>query len=134
MSFNFNEFNEFDDRRNNRKRDRHFEDMQTVSARSITSTDEVDLDEELAKQLAEAIAFRDTLLLNKEAYNPKDVTDAIKTVNTLLSQLVKLREQVQNMDRMRRFEEAVVEAVKELPKEAKDRFFSRLESIMPAEK
>lgn len=121
------EFSIDDDRPS--KRHNPYEDGFRPTAPKLASTEDIDLDSAVAQQYSEAITYRDYVMQNQNMFDPKDITDAIKTVNTIVTQVVKLREQVQNMNRMRKFEEAVVAAVKELPKEAKDRFFATLEEL-----
>ena len=53
-----------------------------------SSIEDVDLEQELATQLAEAVAHRDWLVANSENTDPKNVTDSIKTCNTLISQII----------------------------------------------
>ena len=94
------------------------------------SIEDVDLEHELANQLAEAVSHRDWMIANFESANPKDVTDAIKTCNTLISQIISKQQTVVNMKRMLAVENAVIETMKEFPQEVKDRFFDLLEQNM----
>ena len=94
------------------------------------SIEDVDLEHELANQLAEAVSHRDWMIANFESANPKDVTDAIKTCNTLISQIISKQQTVVNMKRMLAVENAVIETMKEFPNEVKDRFFNLLEQNM----
>ena len=94
------------------------------------SIEDVDLEHELANQLAEAVAHRDWMIANFESANPKDVTDAIKTCNTLISQIISKQQTVVNMKRMLAVENAVIETMKEFPHEVKDKFFDLLEQNM----
>lgn len=96
-------------------------------ARVFKDLAEVDLDKELTDQIAEATSFRDHVLENSHMFQPNHVTDTIKTVNTLIAQAVKMREQVQTLVRMKAFEDAVIETMKEAPVEIKDAFFKALE-------
>ena len=94
------------------------------------SIEDVDLEHELANQLAEAVSHRDWMIANFESANPKDVTDAIKTCNTLISQIISKQQTVVNMKRMLAVENAVIETMKEFPSEVKDKFFDLLEQNM----
>ena len=91
------------------------------------SIEDVDLEQELATQLAEAVAHRDWMVANCEHSNPKDVTDSIKTCNTLISQIISKQQTVVNMKRMLAVENAVIETMKEFPQAVKDKFFEILE-------
>lgn len=94
--------------------------------RAFSSLSDIDLNQELAHQIAEATSFRDHVLSNSSAYQPNHVTDTIKTVNSLISQAVKLQETVQNMQRMKAFEDAMVETLKEFPETLRTAFFAKL--------
>lgn len=94
--------------------------------RAFSSLSDIDLNQELAHQIAEATSFRDHVLSNSSAYQPNHVTDTIKTVNSLISQAVKLQETVQNMQRMKAFEDAMVETLKEFPETMRTAFFAKL--------
>ena len=94
--------------------------------RAFSSLSDIDLNQELAHQIAEATSFRDHVLSNSSAYQPNHVTDTIKTVNSLISQAVKLQETVQNMQRMKAFEDAMVETLKEFPETLRTEFFAKL--------
>ena len=94
--------------------------------RAFSSLSDIDLNQELAHQIAEATSFRDHVLSNSGAYQPNHVTDTIKTVNSLISQAVKLQETVQNMQRMKAFEDAMVETLKEFPEKLRTEFFAKL--------
>ena len=98
--------------------------------KQYSSIEDVDLEHELANQLAEAVAHRDWMIANFESANPKDVTDAIKTCNTLISQIISKQQTVVNMKRMLAVENAVIETMKEFPQEVKDKFFDLLEQNM----
>lgn len=98
--------------------------------KQYSSIEDVDLEHELANQLAEAVAHRDWMIANFESANPKDVTDAIKTCNTLISQIISKQQTVLNMKRMLAVENAVIETMKEFPNEVKDKFFDLLEQNM----
>ena len=76
------------------------------------------------------MAHRDWMIANFESANPKDVTDAIKTCNTLISQIISKQQTVVNMKRMLAVENAVIETMKEFPQEVKDKFFDLLEQNM----
>ena len=91
------------------------------------SIEDVDLGQELATQLAEAMAHRDWLVANSENTDPKNVTDSIKTCNTLISQIISKQQTVVNMKRMLAVENAVIETMKEFPQAVKDKFFEILE-------
>lgn len=88
---------------------------------------DIDLNAELATQIAEATSFRDHVLENSKFHQPNHVTDTMKTCNALLSQAVKLQEAVQTLQRMKAFEDAVVEVMKEQSDEVKALFFATLE-------
>ena len=98
--------------------------------KQYSSIEDVDLEHELANQLAEAVAHRDWMIANFESANPKDVTDAIKTCNTLISQIISKQQTVVNMKRMLVVENSVIETMKEFPQEVKDKFFDLLEQNM----
>ena len=98
--------------------------------KQYSSIEDVDLEHELANQLAEAVAHRDWMIANFESANPKDVTDAIKTCNTLISQIISKQQTVVNMKRMLAVENSVIETMKEFPQEVKDKFFDLLEQNM----
>ena len=91
------------------------------------SIEDVDLEQELATQLAEAVAHRDWMVANCEHSNPKDVTDSIKTCNTLISQIISKQQTVVNMKRMLAVENAVIETMKSFLPEVRDMFFAKLE-------
>ncbi len=94
--------------------------------RVFTDLASVNLDKELTDQFAEATSYRDWVLLNAESMMPNHVTDTIKTVNTLISQIIKMRETVQNMQRMMKLEDAVIETMKEFPEKVRTSFFDKL--------
>lgn len=91
------------------------------------SIEDVDLEQELATQLAEAVAHRDWMVANCEHANPKDVTDSIKTCNTLISQIISKQQTVVNMKRMLAVENAVIDTMKSFLPEVRDMFFAKLE-------
>lgn len=95
--------------------------------RAFKDLSDIDLNSELATQIAEATSFRDHVLENSKFFQPNHVTDTMKTCNALLSQAVKLQEAVQTLQRMKAFEDAVIEVMKEQPDEIKTLFFATLE-------
>ena len=95
--------------------------------KQYSSIEDVDLEHELANQLAEAMAHRDWIVANSENTDPKNVTDSIKTCNTLISQIISKQQTVVNMKRMLAVENAVIETMKEFPQAVKDKFFEILE-------
>ena len=99
--------------------------------RNFASLADIDLNQELAHQIAEATSFRDHVLSNSAAYQPNHVTDTIKTVNSLISQAVKMQETVQNMQRMKAFEDAVIETMKEQTEHVREEFFAKLDLNLP---
>ena len=94
--------------------------------RQFTDLAAVDLDKELTDQIAEATSFRDYVLTNSTAFNANEVTNTLKTVNALLTQAIKMRETVQNIKRMKAFEDSVTEVMKEQPEDVKVLFFATL--------
>src|SRR5574344_2080588 len=91
------------------------------------SIEDVDLEQELATQLAEAVAHRDWIVANSENTDPKNVTDSIKTCNTLISQIIYKQQTVVNMKRMLAMENAVIETMKSFLPEVRDILFAKLE-------
>ena len=104
---------------------------QKPTAPDLKSLAEVDLDSALARQYSEAVTFRDWMVNNAENSNPKDVTDAIKTVNTLISNILRMQEEVNNVKTLKATETAVIETMKEMSQEVRDLFFSKLKTRMP---
>lgn len=98
--------------------------------RAFSNLSDVDMNQELASQIAEATAFRDHILENSQMFQPNHVTDTIKTCNTLLAQAVKMQESVQTMQRMKAFEDAVIETMKKQPEEVKTVFFALLKEAL----
>ena len=98
-----------------------------AAPRAFKNLSEIDLDKELTDQIAEATSLRDWVLQNVGAFQVNHVTDTLKTVNSLIANAVKMKEQVQNMARMKAFEDAVVETMKEAPAEVKAKFFENLQ-------
>lgn len=98
--------------------------------RAFTSLADVNMNSELAQQIAMATSFRDHLYENSDAFQANHVTDSIKTCNVLIAQAVKLQEQVQNMQRMKAFEDAVIETMKTQSEEVKTMFFTLLKEAL----
>lgn len=105
-------------------------DAPTRTARKVTGEatplERLDLNEELAIQLAEAKNHRDWVIVNTETMNPKDVSDAIKTVNTLITQIMKLQEALHNIENMKIYEEAIIECMKKLDEDTREAFLADL--------
>lgn len=95
--------------------------------RAFKDLSEINMNSELASQIAEATSYRDYVLQNCEAFPTNHVTDTMKTCNTLLSQAVKLQATVQTMQRMKAFEDAVIETMQIVPDHIKEAFFALLE-------
>lgn len=104
------------------------------TAKNYASTEEIDVDKALADQFAEAEAYRDHLLNNSESFAPNHVTGGITALNRIIEQIIKLRETVQNLARQQALEGAVIEVMKQQPKEVKDAFFAELNSRMESVK
>lgn len=96
----------------------------------------LDLKDEVAQQIRMVRAMRNSLFYPdgrpKSTTTAKDARDILTSAQSLLSLLVRLQEKIDRDDRLRRIEMACVQAVKVLPSEAQDAFFTQLEGLLEA--
>lgn len=100
-------------------------------ARVFKDLSEINLDSELTTQFAEATSFRDHIMENSAAFKPTEVTDAIKTCNTLIANIIKMKESVHTLERMKIFEDTIIAVMRLQKDEVKSEFFKLLEEALP---
>lgn len=100
-------------------------------ARVFKDLSEINLDSELTTQFAEATSFRDYMMENSAAFKPTEVTDSIKTCNTLIANIIKMKESVHTLERMKIFEDTVIAVMRIQKDEVKAEFFKLLEEALP---
>lgn len=92
----------------------------------FASLAEIDLKGELAEQYGKA----KTLYANVETsmiFTPNQKAAALNAVTTILANITKEMQKVQNMERIRTMEEALVAALKTLPEDAVQMFYTEWE-------
>lgn len=123
-----------DQPRSRRKRDEEEEKTyipERKPARVFKDLSEINLDSELTTQFAEATSFRDHMMENSAAFKPTEVTDSIKTCNTLIANIIKMKESVHTLERMKIFEDTVIAVMRMQKDEVKTEFFKLLEEALP---
>lgn len=90
-----------------------------------------DLASEVNEQIKVVRALRKKVLDENgdiaEGYGARDAKELVASANTLLGNLMKFHDKIINQNRMRLIEQATVEAVKTLPDEQQEVFFSKLQ-------
>jgi len=117
----------------------------TTSARSgvaTTSEDDpgygahFDISNEVNEQIKAVRALRSLVMDDSgninEGYTARDAKELIGSSNTLLGSLMKFHDKIINQNRMRLIEQATIEAVKTLPEEQQELFFTKLQSGLDA--
>jgi len=64
------------------------------------------------------------------AATTREIKDMVQATSSLFTMLTKMNETVTNQDRLRKIELATLEAVKELPPEAQNAYFDKLEELL----
>lgn len=92
-------------------------------------TQGMDLYQEVIDQLSAVKALRRTVITPGGVVEGsiRDTKEALTSVTSLLTTLVRLEEEVRNMDRQRAIEQATVEVLKDLGPEIHAKFLSLLE-------
>lgn len=93
----------------------------------IMSLDEVNLVQESLRQLKMAKALQ-AKANEKESSTPMNQRAQVQnSISNIITTLAKVQTELHTSERIKRIQSAVVKVVKELPKEAQDRFFALLD-------
>ena len=94
-----------------------------------------DIKEEIQAQIVAVRALRNSVMpggVVRPGLPAREIKEAVSASSTLLSSLMKHHEKVLSMDRQRAIELAVTDAVRSLPDEQRETFFSLLEENLSA--
>ncbi len=96
-----------------------------------------DLAEEVNAQIRVVRSLRNMIVdpetgAIREGHSARDAKELIGSGNTMLASLMKFHDKIINQDRVRAMEQATIEAVKDLPQPAQDKFFNKLEDALAA--
>lgn len=90
-----------------------------------------DLAGEVNEQIKAVRALRSMVISEDgkiaDGYTARDAKELIASANTLLGSLMKFHDKIINQNRMRLIEQAAIEAVKTLPEEQQELFFTKLQ-------
>ena len=78
-------------------------------------------------ELSEQLEMVKTLRSAIDGDDPRQIKDLVSASTTLFSMITKLNEDILNQQRIRKIENATVEAIKSLPEEAREAFYMVLE-------
>ena len=99
--------------------------------KQIEYSADFDFAEEVGQQIAAVRAMREKVMdpsgQIKDEYSARDVKEVLASSTTLLSTLMRFHEKIVSIDRQRAIEQATVEAIRSLPDEQQEKFFSVLE-------
>lgn len=95
----------------------------------ITNLDELKLDDELlhhyinTKTLLSIVQADDSVPVNQ-------IAQVVNSLTAILQHIVKMRQDVHNLERMKEMENIVIEVMKEQPQDVRDLFFDKLERAL----
>lgn len=84
--------------------------------------EKIDLSEEIVKHFAKTKQMIEQALQDPDA-KAGEKASAVRTLNDLLSQLVRLQADIYNINRLRAQEFALIESLQVLPEDTKEHFF-----------
>lgn len=91
---------------------------------AFSLADEVNAQIRMVRALRATILDEDGAII--QGSSARDAKEVISSSSTLLTSLMKFHEKIINQDRMRLIEQATIEAIKTLPDEQQEKFFSYL--------
>lgn len=91
-----------------------------------TTLAQLNLDSELLDNYQEAKDFRDFILSN-DSIPPNQVAQVMNTLTSILKEIVKMQEDLHNIERIKRMEYAIIHALKDMPDEVKQAFMDEYE-------
>lgn len=90
--------------------------------------------DELSEQIKAIRAMRKSVITAhgqvREGASVREVKEVVSASSTMLQTLLKTHDQVQSFERQRAIEKAVIDTVKSLPQEYREKFFAELEIEM----
>ena len=114
-----------------------FEPPPPVAVQEVSYDASFDLAGEMASQIQAVRAIRahvfDERGSIKEGISSREAKEVISSGSTLLASLMKYHKDVMNMDRLRKLEQSVVEALKEVDPDLQEDVMQRLEERMELE-
>ena len=104
-------------------------------------TDEGDLFEkpvenvaDLTKEIQELVNFikvvRKRVAAKGDTATAREIKDMIQASSSLFTMLTKMNEEITNQNRLRKIEDASIQAIRTLPEEQQQLFFTRLEVLL----
>lgn len=101
------------------------------SSPSTSSGDVMDtLLDEVKLQLDFVIRFRERVTRGGDNVTTRELKDLLQTSSSLFTMLTKMNEEITNQARLRKIENATVEAIRTLPPAEQQRFFQTLEKAL----
>lgn len=97
------------------------------------SFSEIKLEEEVLSMYHQARHWLAELYLNKdELTSPTSISSAVTAVNAALKELIKMQAEIHNQEKLKKMEEAMIEALKLAPPEIQDAFLAKYEELTNA--
>lgn len=91
---------------------------------------EIKLEEEVLEMYHQAKHWLAELYLNKEELSsPTSISSAVTAVNAALKELVKMQAEIHNQEKLKKMEEAMIEALKLAPSDVQDAFLAKYEEL-----